>query len=134
MAMPGARLTRRADYLRVAATRKKAATGGLILQAAPMNPAAPPSAAGPAPSFRIGYTCSRKVGNAVARNRARRRLKEAAARLFAHARPGYDYVLIGRSETVSRPFAQLLADLKAALEKLGLYCEAEPCPTAGKPS
>jgi ribonuclease P protein component len=124
MAMPGARLVRRADYLRVAATRKKAATGGLILQAAPMDNSAH-SAPGLAPAFRVGFTCSRKVGNAVMRNRARRRLKEAARRVLAEARPGYDYVLIGRTETVTRPFERLLADLRAALAKLGLLAGAE---------
>jgi ribonuclease P protein component len=69
---------------------------------------------------RIGFTCSRKVGNAVARNRARRRLRAAArAVLPALARPGWDYVLIGRPvETATRPFALLLDDLRAALSRV----------------
>lgn len=69
---------------------------------------------------RVGYTCSKKVGNAVARNRAKRRLRAAvAATLPEHGRPGWDYVLIGRNEaTAARPFADLVADLETALARL----------------
>lgn len=69
---------------------------------------------------RIGYTCSKKVGNAVARNRAKRRLREVARQVIPeHGRPGWDYVLIGRANvTVSRDFAQLCDDLRHALKKL----------------
>lgn len=70
--------------------------------------------------IRVGFTCSRKVGNAVARNRAKRRLREAArAVLPHHGRPGWDYVLIGRRDaTASRPFELLKADLEKALARL----------------
>ena len=76
----------------------------------------------PKPSaIRVGFTASRKVGNAVARNRARRRLREVAGRLLpAMAAPGRDYVLIGRRATLERPFVLLLADLEAALRRLGV--------------
>lgn len=72
------------------------------------------------PGFRVGYTCSRKVGNAVARNRAKRRLRAAAAEVIAASgRPGWDYVLIGRrGETADRPFDVLCADLRKALERV----------------
>lgn len=70
--------------------------------------------------IRMGFTCSKKVGNAVARNRAKRRLREAArAVLPTHGRPGWDYVLIGRAEaTAARPFEALKGDLEHALERL----------------
>jgi len=88
---------------------------GFMLQArrrAEDEPAATP--------IRIGYTCSKKVGNAVARNRAKRRLREIArAVLPVDGRPGWDYVLVGRAgATADLPFAQLKADLSAALRKL----------------
>ena len=69
---------------------------------------------------RVGYTCSKKVGNAVARNRAKRRLREAARlTLPAHGRAGYDYVLIGRPiSTAARDFAELCADLETALARV----------------
>ncbi len=74
------------------------------------------------PGIRVGFTCSKKVGNAVARNRARRRLREAAERILPlHAQPGMDYVLIGRTESVGRPFHLLLQDLTQALKRLGAY-------------
>ena len=70
---PG-RLKRRADFLRVASLGKKAAVGGVVLQALPRQDAEP---------TRLGFTVTRKVGNAVTRNRARRRLKEAGSKTAA---------------------------------------------------
>lgn len=72
------------------------------------------------PSVRVGFTCSKKVGNAVARNRAKRRLREIARLdLPALAEPGHDYVLIGKKDvTANRPFEDLRADLARALAKL----------------
>ena len=69
---------------------------------------------------RIGFTCSKKVGNAVARNRAKRRLREIArAVLPDHGRAGWDYVLIGRhAATATRDFADLQRDLVTALAKV----------------
>lgn len=70
--------------------------------------------------MRVGYTCSKKVGNAVARNRAKRRLRAAARdMLAAQGRPGWDYVLIGRPRvTAERPYAQLCDDIAAALARV----------------
>jgi ribonuclease P protein component len=119
--MPGiARLKRRAEFLRVAGGRRKAVTPGLILQALerPREDAAMLNAdTNDAP--RVGFTASRKVGIAVARNRARRRLKAAAAQVMPrHAAPGHDYVVIARLETLKRPFPALLGDFAAALKHL----------------
>ena len=72
------------------------------------------------PVVRVGFTCSKKVGNAVARNRAKRRLREVARLLLPeHGRPGWDYALIGRAEvTASRDFHDLQRDFLYALRKL----------------
>ncbi|MFZ2005022.1 MAG: ribonuclease P protein component [Stellaceae bacterium] len=107
------RLKTRADFLRVAAERARAARPGLVLQAAPQpgdNTATTP---------RVGYTASKRVGNAVARNRAKRRLRAAAALVLPlHGRPGTDYVLVARAETGERVYAELLADLEGAVRQL----------------
>jgi len=131
-----ARLKKRADFLRVAGQRKKWATPGLVLQAAPVplvpvnaNAEADASSAGfsccPVDRagreiIRVGFTTSKKVGNAVARNRARRRLRAAVDAVFPEqARPGLDYVVIGRQETVARAYSLLLQDLRTALKRVG---------------
>ncbi|HEX3347091.1 MAG TPA: ribonuclease P protein component [Acetobacteraceae bacterium] len=109
---PPQRLKRRADFLRVAAKGRKAPAGGLVLQAL----ARPDD--GPA---RIGFTVTKKVGNAVVRNRTRRRLKEAARLVLAETPvAGADLVLIGRDGTRARKFTDLLEDLKRALRRTGV--------------
>ncbi|MEJ1977439.1 MAG: ribonuclease P protein component [Acetobacteraceae bacterium] len=106
------RLKRRAEFLRVASRGRKVAVHGLVLQAMPRpdeNPA------------RIGFTVTKKVGNAVIRNRTRRRLKEAARLLLQQrAVTGTDLVVIGRDSTRSRPFTALMDDLDRALTKAGV--------------
>lgn len=72
------------------------------------------------PAIRLGITCSKKIGNAVARNRAKRRLRALAAELLPDlGKPGFDYVLVGRPQaTISRAFDALREDLSSALDKL----------------
>jgi ribonuclease P protein component len=112
--VPGSlpRLKKRAEFLRVAGLRLKWAAPGLILQIGPRSDEAPTG-------VRVGFTASRKVGNAVLRNRSRRRLKAAAAEIMpAEARSDCDYVLIARPETAKRPFNLLLEDLRTALRRV----------------
>ncbi|MDW4500475.1 ribonuclease P protein component [Sulfitobacter sp. D35] len=107
-----ATLNRRADFLR-AARAARVARPGFILQ---MHNRAD----GEAEGIRVGFTCSKKVGNAVARNRAKRRLREIARIVLPRAgRDGCDYVLIGRQgATATLPFGQLVRDLEGAVAKV----------------
>ena len=71
------------------------------------------------PSVRVGFTVSRKVGNAVERNRVRRRLREIAREVIpVQARPDFDFVLVGRQAALGRDFAALRQDLIEALKRL----------------
>lgn len=117
------RLKRRPEFLAVAGTRRKHVAPGLILQVRRHDDRQRPAPG--EPPIRLGLTASRKVGNAVVRNRARRRLREAARQILpAHAAPGHDFVLVARAGTAERPWAELLGDLTAALKRLGLWREA----------
>jgi ribonuclease P protein component len=103
------RLTRRAEFLRASRGRRKSA-GAFTLQSAGRE-----DADGDRLGARVGLTITKKVGNAVVRNRIRRRLKEALrAALPLEARDDHDYVLMARREALSRDFAALVADLKDA--------------------
>jgi ribonuclease P protein component len=111
------RLKRRAEFLRVAAKGRKAATHGLVLQALTHDAS---EAARPAPAS-IGFTVTKKIGGAVVRNRTRRRLKEAVRlELKGHTITGVDLVLIGREGTRGRAFLDLRDDLRRALRKAGV--------------
>lgn len=104
------RVTERPDYLAIAATGRKWITPAFILQARPGEKDTPP---------RTGFTVSKKVGNSVIRNRARRRLKEAARAILPEKGvKGWDYVLVGRQAAVDYPFEKLKADLSWGLAKL----------------
>ncbi|CUH42319.1 Ribonuclease P protein component [Ruegeria atlantica] len=105
-------LRKRSDFLKAARARRQG-TSSMMVQARKRTP---DETAG----IRVGFTCSKKVGNAVARNRAKRRLREAArAVLPVNGHDGWDYVLIGRAETTAaRPYEALLDDLRYALRKV----------------
>jgi len=79
--------------------------------------AAGENAAG-ANEVRIGFTATKKLGGAVVRNRARRRIK-AAVQLVApgHAKPGIDYVFIARAAVLKRPWAKIVADVEQAIDR-----------------
>lgn len=104
-------LAKRADFLRAAQARRQGTPGFLLQARQRQDQQSDP------PLIRVGFTCSKKVGNSVIRNRARRRLREIArAILPGTGRPGWDYVLVGRPDTtISRDFAQMRADLVRAL-------------------
>jgi len=119
-----ARIRRRRDFLATAAARRKWATAGMVVQVRRRNP-------GEADDdlVRIGFTTSRKVGNAVTRNRARRRLRACVDAVFSDivkpdivksgsVKSGLDIVIIGRARTVVRPFDALKDDFLKSLHKL----------------
>jgi ribonuclease P protein component len=96
----------------VAGKGRKHAMPGLVLQVLRRDDDAP---------ARLGFTVTKKVGNAVVRNRTRRRLREAARLLLGEAPvTGADLVLVGRDKTAGRAFPLLIDDLRQALARAGL--------------
>jgi ribonuclease P protein component len=119
-----AHLKRRSDFLRIARDGRKWVAPGLILQM--RSRGMKQRGREPLPPIRVGFTASRRVGNAVSRNRVRRRLKSAVREVLAvHAKPDRDYVVIGRTATLKRPYAALLNDLETALKRVGAYAAAD---------
>lgn len=108
-------LRKRSDFLRAARARRHGAPG-FVLQARKRDHGEVP---GPR-TIRFGLTCSRKLGNAVIRNRAKRRLRALAVEMLpVTGHPGWDYVLVGRpGGTVSRDFGAMRRDLARALDQV----------------
>ena len=103
------RLKQRADFL-AATAGAKAPVSGFVLQARDRREDGP---------VRVGFTCSKKVGNSVERNRVRRRLREVVRLAPPEAmRHGYDYVLIGRRTALNLPFERLVEDFNRALGRV----------------
>ena len=103
------RLKKRPDFL-ACAQALHCARGAVLVQARPRDET---------PQIRVGFTATKRIGNAVARNRAKRRLREAARLLLPElGLPGRDYVFIARGGVTTRPWPRLLDDVKSALIRL----------------
>lgn len=116
------RLKNRSDFLLAARMGEKAATRSLILQCRRHDD----EEKSRLPVRRLGFTVSRKVGNAVVRNRTRRRLKAAADKVMdLQAADHRDYVIIGRAATNEQSFGSIVSDLKSALKKVNARREPD---------
>ncbi len=103
------RLRQRADFL-AAATGIKAPAAGFVLQVRPRSEDG---------AIRVGFTVSKKVGNAVERNRVRRRLREIVRQSApGRMRPGHDYVVVGRRAALALPFRRMIEDFDGALRRV----------------
>ena len=103
------RLKKRPDFL-ACAQSAHCARGAVLIQARPRDAE---------PLVRAGYTATKRIGGSVERNRAKRRLREAARLLLPQlASPGFDYVFVARGGVTTRPWPRLLDDVKSALLRL----------------
>jgi ribonuclease P protein component len=116
------RLKKRPDFL-AAAKGASCARGAVLVQARPRGDGSD--------VIRAGFTATRRIGGAVERNRAKRRLREAARlTLPTEGQPGCDYVFIARGGTADRPWGRLLDDVKTALIRLAADCAAPADPSS----
>ena len=117
------RLKKRADFLRAQKGIRRSSLG-LTLEICPT-----PVLTARDGRFRLGFTASKKVGGAVERNRAKRRLRAAAAALLPlEARERTDYVLVARPATLTRAFPDLLKDLAQTLAAAHVKLASVPGP------
>jgi ribonuclease P protein component len=118
-------LKRRSDF-RAAASGMRASGRAFVLQARTRADTG---------AVRIGFTVSRQVGNAVERNRVRRRLRgmvrAAVGSGAGRLSPGHDYVLIGRRAALAAPFDEMMRDFDAALSRIQLSRRREPSAPPG---
>ncbi len=111
-------LKKREDFVRVAKSGIKSVQKGLILQAAPIPSIKSPSSTSQN-SFRIGFTATKKIGNAVIRNRSKRRLREVVSIIMCKNNiENFDFVVIARYNTKDLPFTTLLNSLEKALSDI----------------
>ncbi len=109
------RLKRRSEFLSVAATGRRWVAPAFVLQVGPR----PIDAQQACAEIGLGFTATKRIGNAVARNRAKRRLREAARQLLPHAAAsGHDFVLIARAEVLTCVFQTLSDDLEKAFSRV----------------
>ena len=116
-------LRQRREFVNVAKKGRKYAAPGLVLQALNrLNDQRRNDGIATGSGVRIGFTVTRKVGNAVVRNRVRRRLRAAASQIAPkYVKGNFDLVLIGRAGTKKRNFEELKQDLLKALNHVGAY-------------
>lgn len=108
------RLKKRSDFLRVSSARRSVATRTLIVQICDRFP----DEEADGPPVRVGFTSSRKVGNAVCRNKARRRLRAVAQLVFSQfSWNHHDVVLIARKAIVDVPYQRIVEDCRQAIEE-----------------
>ena len=113
------KLRKRPQFLKVTANGRKWITPGFILQVRPHNREEINIVA--YENVRVGYTVSKSVGNAVVRNRVKRRLRSLVSNvLLPYANYNMDCVLIGRKNAFDRPFEYMVSDMKIAFQKLGV--------------
>ncbi|MDR3450042.1 MAG: ribonuclease P protein component [Alphaproteobacteria bacterium] len=108
-------LRKRAEFLAVAASGKKWVAPGFILQIGDPHEAAA--------TLRYGFTATKTIGNAVTRNRAKRRLRALAHEIMPHASPGRDYVFIARMNTPACPFDDLRQELIKGLKRMKVWAD-----------